>query len=361
MDGEVLCLACDRSGNLYAGGAFTAAGGVPANFIAKWDGSAWSALSSGIDSYVDSLACDTSGNLYAGGTFLTAGGVSANSIAKWNGTAWSALGSGISGSGMSGWSPFVSSLAFDSSGNLYAGGNFTNAGGVSANCIAKWDGIGWSALRSGISGGSHFFPSVGSLACDSSDNLYAGGSFSSAGGVNATNIAKWNGSAWSALGSGMDPYGFVSSLACDSAGNLYAGGDFTTAGGVDAEYAAKWNGSVWSGLGSGMSGGSSPYPWIGSLVCDRSDNLYAGGFFTSAGGVNATNIAKWNGSAWSALGSGINGSVYSVAFDSSGNFYAGGSFTTAGTNASAFIAKALQSRTTCRSQNVAPGRMLSQA
>ena len=33
-------------------------------------------------------------------------------------------------------------------------------------------------------------------------------------------------------------------------------------------------------------------------------NLYAGGCFTTAGGVPANNIAKWNGSAWSALGRG---------------------------------------------------------
>ncbi len=32
-------------------------------------------------------------------------------------------------------------------GNLYAGGAFTNAGGVTANCIAKWNGSTWEALR----------------------------------------------------------------------------------------------------------------------------------------------------------------------------------------------------------------------
>ena len=36
--------------------------------------------------------------------------------------------------------------------NLYAGGNFTTAGGVTANGIAKWDGHAWSALGSGFAG-----------------------------------------------------------------------------------------------------------------------------------------------------------------------------------------------------------------
>ena len=31
-------------------------------------------------------------------------------------------------------------------GNVYAGGTFTNMGGVAANRIAKWDGATWSAL-----------------------------------------------------------------------------------------------------------------------------------------------------------------------------------------------------------------------
>ncbi|MCX6984909.1 MAG: hypothetical protein NT118_09205, partial [Lentisphaerae bacterium] len=81
--------AYDSSGNLYAGGTFTNAGGVSANRVAKWDGNSWSALGEGIDGTVYALACDRSGNLYAGGIFSAAGGMAANYIAKWNGTAWS--------------------------------------------------------------------------------------------------------------------------------------------------------------------------------------------------------------------------------------------------------------------------------
>ena len=71
------------------------AGGVAANYIAKWDGSTWSALGSGMMVIVDALAMDGAGNLYAGGFFAFAGGVAANNIAKWNGSTWSALGSGM--------------------------------------------------------------------------------------------------------------------------------------------------------------------------------------------------------------------------------------------------------------------------
>jgi hypothetical protein len=68
--------------------------------------------------------------------------------------------------------------------------------------------------------------------------------------------------------------------------------------------------------------------------------LYAGGYFTKAGGVAATNIAKWDGSSWSALGSGIDGQVGALAADGSGHLFVGGWFSLAGTNVSPFIAQA---------------------
>jgi hypothetical protein len=180
---------------------------------------------------------------------------------------------------------------------------------------------------------------VDALACDSSTNLYAGGSFGTAGGVTATRIAKWNGSAWSTLGLGIVGGGTVYALVCDGSSDLYAGGSFTfaAAGGHTASEIAKWNGSSWFALGSGMNN------TVNALACDSFGNLYAGGLFTSAGGTNANYIAQWNGSSWSALGSGMNGYVYALAFDSSGNLYASGSFTEAGNNLAYRVAKALVS------------------
>jgi hypothetical protein len=103
----------------------------------------------------------------------------------------------------------------------------------------------------------------------------------------------------------------------------------------------KWNGSSWSALGSGMNS------YVRTLAVSGSD-LYAGGGFTTAGGIAATNIAKWNGSSWTALGSGISsppdypyygGVVYALAVSGS-NLYAGGRFTTAGGKVSAYVARA---------------------
>jgi trimeric autotransporter adhesin len=92
-NGQVSAAAIDGSGNLYIGGGFTAVGETIANCIAKWDGSRWTALGSGMNGGVSALAV-SGNNLYAGGGFTIAGGIVANAIAKWDGSNWTALGSG---------------------------------------------------------------------------------------------------------------------------------------------------------------------------------------------------------------------------------------------------------------------------
>ena len=52
---------------------------------------------------------------------------------------------------------------------------------------------------------------------------------------------------------------------------------------------------------------------VGAVVLDGSGNLYIGGYFTAVGDTIATNIAKWNGSTWSTLGSGLSGPVSALA------------------------------------------------
>jgi LPXTG-site transpeptidase (sortase) family protein len=267
---------------------------------------------------VRALATDNSGNLYAGGYFASAGGGPVNYVAKWDGVSWSALGTGMNG--------FVYALATDNSGNLYAAGNFTFAGGTLVNNVARWDGSSWSALSgpSGIGTST----TVNALATDSAGNLYAGGYFTLAGGIVVNRIAKWDGSNWSALGTGASAP--VHGLATDSSGNLYAGGEFVAAGGIIVNRVAKWDTatSTWSALGAGTDN------VVRSLAVDSVGNVLAGGAFFNAGGVLVNRVARWDGTAWEALsgpsGTGVNVSINAVEVDGANNVYAGGYFTFAG-------------------------------
>jgi trimeric autotransporter adhesin len=293
---------------------------IVASARASFTDTDWSAMGSGVygsDFFPGVHAVAFLGNIpCVGGNFTYAGGITANNVAQWNGTNWSSLGSGMNST--------VYALTVSSNGTLYAGGNFTNAGGVAANYIAQWNGTNWSSLGSGMN-----YPVVSALAV-SGGTLYAGGDFTTAGGNAANFIAQWDGSNWSALGSGMNNY--VQALAV-SGGTLFAGGFFTSAGGKPALFVAQWSGNNWSPLVAPIMAET-----VYALAVSGT-NLYVGGNFSNAFGVGANFIAQWNGSNWSALGSGVNSWVFALAASGS-KLCAGGLFTAAGTNAATNVAEA---------------------
>jgi hypothetical protein len=308
---------------LYAGGTFTQAGGIAVDHLATWSGSAWSGLggasAAGPDGSVTALTV-YDGDLIAGGSFLTAGGVRVNGIARWDGTAWSPL-TGSSGTGvMTTALDFVDALTvFD--GDLIVGGQFRQAGGVTVNHVARWDGSEWWPLT-GSAGTGLDVPSVWDLTVFGGALIVAGG-FGQAGGIAANGIARWTGSAWSTLGNGFN--GDVLALTVLD-GSLVATGGFTQAGATAANYVAAWNGSTWSALGAGLDAeGRALTVYNGSLV--------VGGTFTEAGGVPANYVARWSGGAWSALtgpsGAGTQDIVLALAVHG-GRLVAGGFFSQAG-------------------------------
>jgi hypothetical protein len=112
-------------------------------------------------------------------------------------------------------------------------------------------------------------------------------------------------------------------------GNLYVGGQFTTAynaagtgSPVTVNNIAKWDGTTWSALDQGVNG------IVYSIIFDATGRLFAGGAFTAdvAGPTALDHIGQWDGSSWTSLGLGGTGPVLSLATDYGGNIYAGGTF-----------------------------------
>jgi len=374
LNGAVHALAVYDDGGggaLYAGGEFTRAGGVTASHIARWDGNGWTPLVDagtgqqglgGFSPAVFALAVYDDGGgpgLYAGGEFDDAGGVAASNIARWDGTNWTPLADAGGDEGTTG--DVLALTVYDDGGGpgLYAGGNFFRAGAAVVSDIARWDGTSWAPLADAGTGevGVDFGPVAALAAYDegSGPALFVGGDISSAGGMTATNIARWDGVNWTTLTEagtgqeGIDDEVHALAVYDDGSGpGLYASGQFTSAGGVTADRIARWDGANWTPLtdaGTGDQGTGGALESLAVYDDGGGDALYAAGQFFTAGGVTAWGVARWDGTNWSALADtdtgqqGISAVVHALAAygDEEPVLYAGGDFFEAGGRTSAFI------------------------
>jgi trimeric autotransporter adhesin len=321
--------------DVYAGGEFWLAGGEQANYLARWDGSAWHTIGSGSDNGVTTpgwfaivkVLATSGSDLYVGGQFSRAGEIDANSVARWDGEQWHALGS----TGSNGLNARVNAMVL-SGDDVYVGGWFTEAGDIQANRVARWDGSSWHSLGNGEHNGVS--ASVSSMAI-SGNQVYVGGSFTQAGETLVSRVARWDGSDWHGLGSGAENgvqgglNTSVDALAVWGE-DIYIGGDFTEAGGAPAHSLARWDGSNWHSLGGGGQVGVGGVRFPEALVLAATGgSLFIGGKFTEAGGQPASRMARWNGSQWYQLGDGVqkafNDVVEAIAV-SGGNVYVGGRF-----------------------------------
>lgn len=320
----------DGSGpKLYVSGQFTSIGGTLAQNFAVWNGATWTALSAsnpashlrGMVSFDDGGGAD----LYATGDFPNAGGATPHNFARWNGAGWQGLGALNLGFPMSA----SATLAYphdDGSGSaLIVAGYFSQVEGeLSANSIARWNPSGWSALGADRALNSAVLAMV---AHDdgNGDELIVAGSFTAGGSVTLNHIGAWDGADWRALGSGMDQAVLaVESAAVGGTPTLFAAGPFMNAGGVAASRVARWNGAQWAPLSTGTN--ATAYA-LKAFDDGSGLALYVGGDFMGAGGVVVTRVGRWNGTNWSAVGAGLPGSVRAFeVFDDGGGakLYAAG-------------------------------------
>jgi hypothetical protein len=239
------CLAVDSNGIIYASGwAVNAISSVPVTQLGMYDPttSTWTSIASGVNDRIWVMVVDSNNNLYISGDFTVIGTTTVNYIAKWDGSTWSALGTGAN----VGANNSIRCLACDSENNVYVGGGFTKVGNTSINAtrVAKYtvSTSTWSAFGSGITLGNNI--NVEDICVDTNFNVYVSGWLDGYG-----HAARWNGTNWSALGGGLSSY--VGCITCDSNNNIYVSGGFNSANGLTVKQSfAMWNGTVWSDLGT---------------------------------------------------------------------------------------------------------------
>jgi len=344
MTGDVHALAVAPSGELYVAGGFVGAAGVNATGIARWDGTSWSSLGSGASNPVHAITITSNGDVVIGGLFVAVDGVAASRIARWNGSVWSPVGGGLTSGNVfaiealpdgslclggnftngdqagtdhllrfdgTGFGPLqrgtggiVNTSRRLRSGDLVVGGSFRQLAGIAASGVARRTGTTWSALGAGVDG------TVLCVLELANGELLVGGLFANAGGNAATNVARWNGSTWSPMGAGLP--GAVHRLVQRPNGQIVASGAFL-------ERVAVWNGTAWLGTGVASTLGGS-FPARALAVLPNGD-VAASALNLSSGAHHAV----WNGASWTALST-LNSWAADYAVAQNGDLLAVGNF-----------------------------------
>jgi trimeric autotransporter adhesin len=304
---------------LYIGTDASTLAGIPVRGICSFDGQTQ------VDSLNEGLGFTGSNDaVWCNGKLIVGGGFSYAGINQWaipntqRIAAWDSLTGWQSITPNGGASHFINCLSVYNN-ELYAGGAFISINNVSVNRIAKWNGTQWTNVGGGVQGG------VETVYCMAvyHNQLYVGGDFYFSGSNNlSTNcIARWNGTVWDSVGSGVNLAVF--DMVVDTVRDvLYVGGGFTNTRDTTVFGIAQWNDSIWLPVGTGLD-----TLWGTRCLEVYNGELYAGGVnvTTTSQGDTIRNIYKFNGIKWVSVDGGANSDVYQLAVFQ-GNLYVGGSF-----------------------------------
>ncbi len=235
------------------------------------------------------------GNIYATGFFTTICGQSSDYIARWNNGTWEPSSFEIS-------DPGHSLRVID---DLLYIAKYEES--IDSNWVYTYDGIDLEKMGTGVylTTASSFseLPNIYDII-EYNGEIYACGEFDRVGTEEISGIMKWNGSNWEDVGGGLTdniqnspPVLFPHAMHVFN-GDLYVAGNFRNAGGIEVNGIAKWNGTEWSAMANGFNG--TVYS-----VSDFNGELYAGGSFTMSGNTELNRIAKWNGTDWESIGFGF--------------------------------------------------------
>ncbi|MGE0482413.1 MAG: hypothetical protein AB7Q17_18290, partial [Phycisphaerae bacterium] len=306
---------------LYVTGEFNTIGGVPNGTMGRWDGTAWRGwrfdTPDGYSVLVPGLFAGDDGSgpaLYM--SFIDwhpiVFGLANWGVYRWRNETFEFLGDGA------GFNREPLALGVAPGGGVLAAGFLRRVGDRPAAPVEHSTGGAWNSLPQWAPGVQYGRAFVTEATAEGPLVYLAGTLRHPSVAANANPVLTWDGQRWDPLGPGFTAtpsslldgtvYALVRVPTGPAAG-LYAAGAFTHAGDTLVNGVARWDGEAWHALGSGLSSTSSydPPEAIALGVFDDGSGpaLYVGGWFTHAGGVRVNSIAKWDGTQWSALGTGI--------------------------------------------------------
>lgn len=294
-------------GKLIAGGQFDTAGHVYARGHALWDGDAWSVVDNTFNFFMYGNTMEIfEEQVYTPGVLYPLTPMSLYRLD--HNFKWHQV------PNTNFWGTVYDMIVYG--GQLYVCGQFDTINGTALNNIARWDGTTWHPLGSGLSNYAVYMEVF-------QEELYVCGQFHQAGNTNVNRLARWDGYSWKTVGSGLEQGNFITTMKTYK-DELYLGGSFKKIGGVTTPNIAKWNGVQFSTVDSGMGQLNSSDFVTGMGIFQ--EKLYVGGYFGTNDGIFMNKGGIWDGLQWDSLppglSSGANDFVY---YDC--HLYAGGSFT----------------------------------
>lgn len=253
--------------------------------VAAWDGTQWSPLGTPPVG-VGIAATVWNGQLVVA---VAEAGVPGGSVQTWNGTSWQLLGTTPSGQ--------TRVLAVHQ-GQLYVGGWFSSFGGVTAQNVARWDGVAWSAVGGGRP--------LGATAMASFQNVLHVATHSGAPNTPGQ-LDVWNGTTWVPIATANDVIDALAVRVTTSITStyLYAAGAFTQwtpAGGVafTAKMVARFSPSAntWTSVGTNLN------TRCRAIVARPTGMLSTELVVMRDGSLNQGGLWRWDGSNWVQLAAG---------------------------------------------------------
>jgi hypothetical protein len=325
-------VACPSSTDCEAVGDYYNSSGVQVTLAEGWNGTTWALQTipnptGATNSSLSGVACSSSTECEAVGGYTNNAGVGVTLAEGWNGTRW-ALQTTPNPTGATDTS--LSAVACLSSTECEAVGGYTNSAGVGVTLTEAWNGTKWAPQASPNptgAGGS----SLSAVACPSSTDCEAVGSYENSSGDYATLAEGWNGTTW-ALQASRNPTGatfsFLYGVACLSSTDCEAVGEAYTNSSGQVTLAERWNGTKWALQAIANPTGSDDSSLTG-VACSSSTDCAAVGYYNTTSSGQVALAERWNGTKWAlqavAAGGGAGG-LNGVACSSSTECEAVGSY-----------------------------------
>jgi hypothetical protein len=307
MDG-VSCAKAQTTFCMAVGGHYTGTNPtIKLTEIQRWNGTAWKIVKSPdaagpdvVSNFLQGVSCPTTKFCMAAGFYTQTNGLPDQTlIEKWNGTAWSI----ISSPDVSGVSTDLTSVSCVSASFCMAAGYTFNSSFVEQTLIEKWNGTSWSIVSSPDTGASqdNFLWGV---SCPAASFCMADGYYDDPSGNQLTLIEKWAGGTWT-ISASPNPSPAASpaldslwSVSCVSSTFCMAAGDYWNTADVQQTLIERWTGAKWQIVKSPDTSPAQGNGLYSGISCASTAFCMDATFATSTSGFYQTLTLEWAGSSW---------------------------------------------------------------